>query len=419
MKKYIALILAAGLALSLTACKNDETAETVAEATPEPEQTSNVYIGTLNAIEETKVIPNGKGQIINCPYEVGDYVSQGVLLYELDDNGLSDTIATTKNSIAKSELSISTAQENVANLKIYAPESGILRGFSIKQGERVNAAKIAEIADEDTVIALVPFNSAQKSNIHIGDAATVTSAELMGSVSGVVTRIYDSRSSAVEGSSLYNVEITVSNPGGLYAGLSVSANIGGIEAPVSGVIEDSETVSVVSKGSGNAKAVYVKDGQRVKKGELLLELENSSLNSTLQRAYLDKKDLEIKLSSLEADYRDLFVYAPVSGTITAKHKSLNDNITSNTESVMTISNDSQLVLKVNVNEETLSGIHAGMSVDVSTADGSVTVPAVISSIDTTGSISSGEKCYPVTVTMDNNGTVLPGAAVSVDFGGVR
>lgn len=419
MKKYISLLLAGVLMLSLASCGKDNTDASAPETVQEPEQPSGIYIGVLSAVNETKVIPEGKGQIISCPYEIGDSVAQGALLYQLDDNGLSDSIATTKNSIAKANLSINTALENVENLKIYAPATGILRSFSIKQGERVNAAKIAEIVDEDTVIALVPFNSAQKKNIHIGDAASVTSAELMGSVSGVVTRIYDARSSAVEGSNLYNVEITLSNPGGLYAGLSVSANIGGIEAPVSGVIKDSEAVSVVSKGSGNAKAVYAKEGQRVKKGELLLELENSSLDSALQRAYLDKKDLEIKLASLESDYRDLFVYAPVSGTITAKHKALNDNITSSTESIMTISDDSALVLKINVTEDTLSGIQTGMSVDITVADGSASAPASITEIDTAGSIISGEKTYPVTITMQNNGTIAAGTAVSVDLGGVR
>lgn len=419
MKKQISIILALMLALPLAGCKKDDTQTSAPESTQQPAQESTVYIGTLNAVEETKVIPDGKGKIINCPYEVGDHVNAGALLYELDDNGIADSIKTTKNSIAKSNLSISTAQENVADLKVYAPASGILRNFTVKQGERVNAAKLGDIVDEDDVIALVPFNAMQKASIHVGDAANVTSAELMGSVSGRVTRVYDARSTAVEGSNLYDVEITMKNPGGLYSGLSVSANIGGVESPVSGVIKDCDSVSLVSKGSGNAKAVYAKEGQRVKKGALLLEIENSSLDSTLQRAYLDKKDLEIKLASLEADYRDLFVYAPVSGTITAKHKSLNDNITSSTESIMTISNDSQLVLKVSVPEDIMQKLQPGMSIDVSAADGSATQSASISEVDTTGSITSGEKMYPVKITMQNTGVLSAGSAVSVDFGGVR
>lgn len=419
MKKYIALITAISLTTLLCSCGSDSETAAPAEQSVEVETTTgSVYIGALSPVSEVKVISNGKGQIESCPYEIGDHVEKGALLYRIDDNGLADSIATTKNSIKKANLSISTAQENVSNLKVYAPASGILRNFNIKTGERVNAAKIAEIANEEYAVAVVPFNAAQKEKIHIGDAASVTSAELMGSINGSVTKIYDSRSSAVAGSNLYDIEITVKNNGTLYSGMSVGARIGNdIESPVSGKIKDSDTVSVVSKGSGNAAAVHAEEGQFVKKGTLLVEIENSSLSSSLQRAYLDKNDLEIKLAALEKDYADLFVYAPAGGTITAKHKGLNDNITSNTESIMTISDDSTLVLKVDVDEHTLPLICTGDTVTLISADSGASASATISDIGQTAGISSGSKLYPVTVTVSGNAGLSVGEAVSVDFGG--
>lgn len=93
---------------------------------------------------------------------MGDTVSAGTLLYQIDDNGLSDTIATTKNAIAKSNIALSTAQENLDNLTVYAPASGILHNFTLKTGERVNASKIGDIVDESRLVAKVPFNEAQK-----------------------------------------------------------------------------------------------------------------------------------------------------------------------------------------------------------------------------------------------------------------
>lgn len=65
-------------------------------------------------------------------------------------------------------------------------------------------------------------------------------------------------------------------------------------------------------------------------------MENSTVSSALERAELDRKDLEIKLARLEKNYADLFIYAPASGEITAKNKEELDNITSNSESIMTI-----------------------------------------------------------------------------------
>ena len=100
-KSIIAILTACALLAPLAGCKNKDAEETAADATQPPaqEQQARVYFGTLKALSETKVIPNGKGQVKQCPYKVGDHVDKGALLYALDDNGMTDTIATTKNSM--------------------------------------------------------------------------------------------------------------------------------------------------------------------------------------------------------------------------------------------------------------------------------------------------------------------------------
>lgn len=223
------------------------------------------------------------------------------------------------------------------------------------------------------------------------------------------------------GSSLYNIEITVAQSGGLAEGKSVSATVtngsGTFTSPVSGTLKAADTVSVVSKGSGNAKKVYVSDGQRVTKGQLLVEMENNSVTSALSRAKLDYNDRQIKLRSLEKDYNDLFVYAPTSGTITAKSKKVLDNITSNSESVMTISDTSSLLLEVNVTEKEAKSLAEGKIVTVTLqGDSAGTVDAVITKVNKTGAVNGSAKVYPVTLTVDNaDGLISAGTAASVEF----
>ncbi|GEM_PF-4605119 len=424
IKSIIAVLTACAMLISLAGCGKKDTEETMADATPAPAETqqTKAYFGTLKALSETKVIPNGKGQVIKSPYAVGDYVTSGTLLYTLDDNGMTDTIATTKNSIKKADISIQTARENLQNLKVYAPASGILNNFSIKIGERVNASKIGEISDESKLVAKVPFNAAQKEKIAAGDAAKVESADFMQAVEGKVTRIYDAKADSIGGSILYNVEITVQNPGGLSAGQSVDAVItnqnGTFSSPASGTMEAVETVSIVSRGSGNAIRVNAKEGDFVKRGALLVEMENSSVSSALERAELDRKDLEIKLARLEKNYADLFIYAPASGEITAKNKEELDNITSNSESIMTIADTKTLVLKLDVDEEAARTVAVGQRVDlVLSADGGRTVQGVIEEVSAQGVISGSSRSYPVAIYVDNDGTLKPGMAVSVNFGG--
>jgi len=428
MKKIITLTLIISVVgFSFVGCSANanktQSNSTTTEKQVESKEKSNGYSGTLKAIKESKVIPKAKGQILEDYFNIGDKVNEGDLLYKIDDNGLADTISTTKNSMARSDLSIATAQENLSNLKVYATTSGILHNFTLKTGERVNASKIAEVVDEQTLVAKVPFNESQLSKISIGDQASLTSAEYLATTHGTVTRIYDSRETTIGGSVLRNVEITADNPGGFKIGSAVSAVIetgsGNISSPASGKIENGDSTPIVSRGSGNVKNIYVKDGQSVSAGQLILDIDNSNVNSTLQRAYLDRNDLEIKLKSLEQDFTDLSIMSPASGKITAKSKNKSDNITSNSESIMTISDASSLVLDVDINEDEALKVKEGDYITVKVNDeNSSNIQGKITSVSKTGKLTGGAKIYPVEITIDNKDDLIkPNTTASISIGG--
>lgn len=411
MKKLTALILAAIVAVSFSSCKGkDKNAEATKPAQTNASEEGGMYYGSLEAGSETKVIPSGKGKIIEANYEVGDYVQQGALLYRLDDNGLGDTIKTTQNSIAKSKLSLQTARENVSNLKVYAPASGILHDFDIKTGDRVNSSKIGYICDENSVVALVPFNEVQKSKISVGDRAKISGVDFMSSVEGTVKRIYDARESSSVGTALYNVEISIKNSGGLSEGYLVNAEItnanGSFSSPEYGKIKMNDAVNIISRGSGYAKNVYAKDGQYVKKGALLVETESTQTETALKRAELDLADLNIKLASYEADYKDLFVYAPTSGVITDKAKKLNDNIISGSESVMTISDISTLNAMITVPADKLKTLKEGQEISLIVSGSGEELKGTV--------ISTDSDDETVTVTYNNaSGAVASGTVVGI------
>lgn len=416
MKKFISVIIAATLVFSFYGCGKKEEPEKKEVKEQKTEET--VYNSVLRPVSETKVIPKSKGQIADCPYEVGDSVSAGALLYTLEDNGLSDNIATTKNAVAKADISINTAKENVSNLKIYAPADGILKEFKVKTGERVNVGTIGQIANDVSATAKIPFSAAQIKQIKPGNSAKVTSADYMASIPGTVTKIYDEKAQSVGGSILYNVEITVDDVGGMALGSVVDAEIttasGICTSAVSGTLEMPETIPVVSKGSGNAIAVYAEEGQKVKKGQLLTECENNTVTSTLSRAELDKKDLEIKLARYEKDYENLFIYAPAGGVIMQKNKKTFDNITSKSESIMTISDVSSLKATFYITKEEALKLNENDAVQLTLTDENSQIDGVVSYIDKDGK-TDGE--YAVIVTIANNIGLLPDEAVSVKFGG--
>lgn len=401
MKQKLALILSAVLVLSMTACKKDNS-EQSSQPTPTPVPVQTDYSAPMLAQSETKVYSEARGEIIECDAQVGDFVEAGALLYKIDDNGLYDSIATARNAVEKAQLTLGTSLENEENLNIYAPSSGVIKNLTVKEGERVNTGTLAKIVNEKEFTARVPFNSEQIKSIKVGMNAQIISDRLMSGVSARVTRIYSERNTSVDGAILYDVEFVGTNPGTINEGMTVSAVVGGISSPVSGYIDESDGVAVVSRASGNAGAIRVKDGSYVSKGTLIMTIENSNVTASARRAKIDVEDLQIKLRSLENDAQNLNITAPVSGTIIEKNKELRDSIASKSDSVMTIADTS--VLKMTVN--TADGVKlpeigsiVTISYDGGTADGTVT--------DISGNT--------VSIDIVNNASIAPNTIGSVHF----
>jgi len=394
----------------MSGCEKKEEAAAPAEATPTPTPPVK-YTAVFQPKSEKKIIPNARGKIIKCPYEIGDNVSKGDLLYEIEDSGIADNIATTKNAVKKADISISTARDSNDDLTVTAPASGILHNFSVKKGERISAVTIGEIVDEKEIVAKVPFTKEQKSQISVGMSGYITSAEYMSSTPARVTRIYDAQTDSVGGAALYYVELTAGNQGGFNGGDTVGAVVetggGEIISPVSGYIEKKESVSVVSKGSGNVTEVTAKEGDYVTSGQVLVRLENSTVNATLERAELDKNDLEIKLRGLEEDLADLKIHAPMSGIVTSKSKSLYDSIASTSDSVMTVTDASQLTLNIDVAEKDKDKFTEGMYVNITVeSEQAEIIAGVVTAVGQTAKINGTEKLYPVTIVYDNPSNIV-------------
>lgn len=404
------LMLLLCVSLMFTACGKD-TQKKKTEPKKTETKTVQEYFGTLSAESKTEVIPEGKGEIEEASFEVGDKVKKGQLLYRLKDSGIADSIATTKNSITKADISIQTAQTNVNDLSIYAPASGILREFSIKNGERVNAATIGKIVDENKIIASVPFTASGRDKIKIGNSATVTSDDYMVSLSGTVTAVSDSRNGSVGGIAVYNVEITLSNPGGISDGMTAAAVVhtssGDVESASVGSFKDADYTAVISRQSGNAAAVYAENGDYVKKGQLLVKIQNDNVTSTLEKARLDRSDLDIKLARLNDNYSKLFIYAPADGTVIKKSKEVHDSIASTKDSVVTIADLTTLTAKISADEDVVKKIKTGDSVKLTVSGTDTVLSGKVKSIDE-------ETVY---VTVENTGDLQNGTAVSADFGG--
>lgn len=140
---------------------------------------------------------------------------------------------------------------------------------------------------------------------------------------------------------------------------------GAIEVSVTGTgtivpIVDQE---IGADKSGTVKAVYVKNGDKVKKGDLLVQLVDDSLNSQLEKAKLDVEKARLSLSNTATELSSDTITAPFSGRIVSLSVKAGDDI-SNGGALATIQDDSQLVFDMPLNSAAAAKVALNQKVEV-------------------------------------------------------
>ena len=104
--------------------------------------------GTVTPIDSYYLKPLATGEVLEAPFEVGDRVEKGDVLYRLDAKDA-------EMGIAQAELSVRQAQKSyddlAANLTVRAGGNGVVQNVLVQKGDLVSpGTPIAEIADAST-----------------------------------------------------------------------------------------------------------------------------------------------------------------------------------------------------------------------------------------------------------------------------
>lgn len=381
--------------------------------------------GVVEPYERREITSLVKGEIIVSNYEEGDYVEEGATLYQIDDEDAQLQIEKAENSIEKANISLNETNKDISNLNIYAPASGTLSGFDLKAGENVQNGVIGYITNTDTLTVSIPFTAADYNKISVGDSATLTSSLYMTSFSGKVTHKYNSVSgTANDGSQLKNVEFEFSNPGAVSEGATLAAKVntssGTVNSSGSGKVENGSKTEVYCEVQGSkASSVKVKNGDSVKKGQLIATLSNDSLYSTKKNGELSLKDSKLSLESNKKTLEDYNITAPISGTVITKTSKLGDKIdNSNSQTVMMVIADmSKMKFTISVDELDIAKIQIGQKaiVDADAIDGESFEGRVNSVASEGTSTGDGVTTYEVEIVIDEPGDLKSGMNVNANI----
>lgn len=371
--------------------------------------------GTVTPIDSYYLKPLVTGEVLEAPFEVGDRVEKGQLLYRLDAKDA-------EMSIQQAELSVRQAQKSyddlASNLTVRAGGAGVVQQVLVQKGDLVSpGTPIAEIADTSTLTAVLPFHSTDAQNIRAGQSAQVTVAGTMETLSGTVESVSSAELVGAGGALIRNVKIRVSNPGALTAANSATATVGDIACAGSASFEEALRQTVVAQASGEVVAVNVTAGSKVSGGAALATLGGTAAQSSLEDLSIALENAKLSLQRAQDSLENYTITAPISGTVIEKNIKAGDNVNNiESGSLAVIYDLSYLKLEMNISELDLSKIQEGQGVDI-TADaipGQV-FQGKVDRVSINGTTTNGFTTYPATILLEDYGGLNPGMNVSADI----
>ncbi|MCI9672036.1 MAG: HlyD family efflux transporter periplasmic adaptor subunit [Lawsonibacter sp.] len=273
--------------------------------------------GTVTPIDSYYLKPLVTGEVLEAPFEVGDRVEKGDVLYRLDAKDA-------EMSIQQAELSVRQAQKSyddlAGNLTVRAGGAGVVQEVLVQRGDLVSpGTPVAEVSDTSTLTVTLPFHSADAQNIRAGQSAQVTIGGTMETLPGRVESVSSAELVGAGGALVRQVKIRVDNPGALTAANSATATVGDIACAGSAAFEEALRQTVVAQASGEVTEVHVTAGSRVSAGSALATLGGTAAQSSLEDMAIALENAQLALQRSQDALENYTITAPISGTVIEKN----------------------------------------------------------------------------------------------------
>jgi HlyD family secretion protein len=192
---------------------------------------------------------------------------------------------------------------------------------------------------------------------------------------------------------------------------------GNIEVSItgSGTVTSANTSDLMSNVAGKITKAYANEGDTVKKGDLLYEIDDTDAQLNIQKIENSISQAELSASNSEKGYNNLIITAPFSGRITDIRAEEGENV-NNGMSLFTIIQTSKLTLSVPFSTTYIPNIKVGQKAQVHVQELMDTVEGVVTAIgDNAYTASNGGTVKNVEVTVSNPGSLTDSMTASVDI----
>lgn len=388
--------------------------------------------GTLSPKDTYEITSLVEGEIISADFEEGDQVEKGQVLYVVDSSSMESELNSANNSLSRAQKNYQSAvddyneiQAKLSGNTYKATKIGYISELMIDVGDKVGSnTQICKLYNDQIMELRLPFLSGEAAIIGPGMTAVISLSDTGEQLTGTVSSV-SAREEVLTGGTLVRyVTIDVPNPGGLTSSMTATAVIGDCYCAEEGSFE-AKVDTVMSgdlDGTVEVAALLVAEGSYVTAGTPIFQITADSAADVLD-SYQDAVDnaqssvetAENKLESTQDSYENYTITAPISGQIITKSSKVGDNIdrSGNSSTTMAVIYDlSALTFEMSIDELDIQSVKVGQQVVV-TADAfeGQTFSGTVTNVSLQSTASNGVTNYPVTVTMDEWGDLLPGMNV--------
>lgn len=424
-KKYlvfvaICLIVVAGVFIRSNLQDKQAAAESAGQMTTVEIKKSSIEVkvsgtGNVTAVDKRDVKPQTNGTVDRIFVEEGQVVNQGDLIITLESDSYNLNLEYSKVSTAEAELA--KLENDKKGLKIYAPVDGIIGTISPKVGDDLaQGSVLTTITDKAKIEVTAGFNSSQISRLKVGEKVEVYLPDYIQSVTGTVTKIGDvGRGNGTLGI-LYDVEVQIDNPGALTPGTEAIVILkDGTKSLDSTGLQWKTDEKVKSSVGGTLVKLHVSDNEAVKKGQLIAELENSSLDIQIENQRNKVEQSRLDLNNKVKVIDNLAVYAPITGTVIALNLNEGENVQTNTV-IATISDYSALEAIITVDELDVIKLEIGQqAIITSQAIPGEKFTGEVSKIAHEGVAKDGVATFDVTLKVNEPKQLRAGMTINADI----
>ncbi len=381
--------------------------------------------GTIEPISAYRVTSLVSGEILEAPFEEGQTVHQGDVLFRIDANSVENNIQQLQLNVRSAQLALDDLLEaqsdNQRDRNVTAEDGGILTELYVDQGDSVTVGTvIADVLDRDHMKLEVPFHSADAAGFYVGQAATVMVDGTAETLSGTVDSIAATDSVGPGGTLVRQVTILLDNPGVLTDESRGTASVNGLACATGSTFTYAASSQITAEAAGDLDVLSVREGDRVYQGQVIGVISESDLDSQIENARIALENAQLSLQNAQQQLEDYTITSTIDGEVIEKNLDVGDNIGGMTTSGTTASyaaviyDRSQLTFDMDISEQDISQIQVGQRVEI-TADAldSQSFTGVVDKININGTTTSGNTTYPVTVRVDGSPEELyPGMNVS-------